>query len=203
MNDYRDITYWENKRRLSRLIEFQNYVVAYFKIVEMNDSRIENEMAKKYRREINRMNSEIHKIVHASFISPKITWKPPPVLGGHVQDVDVLDNLFTLFQFSIPANMVTDFLERSIGVYKTDQRNSIFRTLNPFWWIGRSLKWFARLPFSLVGAAGFDATKAEDSIFGRFMKIMFMVIPVIASLLAILDYMGWLEVVKSMFGIGA
>ena len=202
MNNYRNITYWENKRRLSRLIEFQNYVVAYLKIVKMNDTRIENEKAKKCRREINLMNSEIHQIFHASSIPPKITWTPPTARGGYIQDVDVLDNLFILFQFSIPDNMVTDFLERSIGVYKTDQRNSIFRTLNPFWWIGRSLKWFARLPFSLVGAAGFDATKAEGSIFGRLAKAILMVIPVIASLLAILDRMGWLEVVKSMFGIG-
>ncbi len=168
-------------------------------ILKMNYTCIENDMPKKYRREINLMNFKIRKIADASFISTKVTWTER---GGYIENVDVFDNLFILFQFSISFNQVTDFLERSIGVYETDQRNSILRTLNPFWWVGRALKWFAHMPFSLVSAAGFDAAKAEGSILGRLTKVIFMVIPVIASLLAILDRMSWLEIVKSMFGIG-
>ncbi len=43
----------------------------------------------------------------------------------------------------------------------------------------------------------------EGSILGRLIKAIFLVIPVIASLLAILHYLDWLGTIKLMLGMGA
>lgn len=206
MNGYKNITFWENERRLEKLIKFRNNVVDYF-----NDSHkersgihpIEGEKARHSRRKINLVIDEVHKIIVAADVSCIIWLSPPPVIGGYTRDFDVLMNLFNLHKFDITPHDAVSFIERAIGVYQSDQRNSVFRTFNPFWWMNRLLYWFARTPFNLIEAAGFDATRAEGSALGRFVKIILMPIPIIASLLAILYYMGWLDVLKSALGIGS
>ena len=206
MNGYKNITFWENERRLKKLIKFRNYVVDYF-----NDSHkdtfgihpTEGEKAKHSRRKINLMIDEVHKMIIAAGINCNIRWVPPPAVGGYAGKVDVLINLSNLYRFNISPHDAIDLIERAIGVYQSDRRKSVFRTFNPFWWMSRLLYWFARTPFSLIEVAGFDATRAERSTLGRFVKIIFILISVIASLLAILYYMGWLEILKSALEIGS
>ena len=94
--------------------------------------------------------------------------------------------------------MVVDELDRVIGVYETDRRNSIFRTFNPLWWIGNLAGWLVRLPFRAIGAAGFDADKAEASVPGRIAKVVLYTVTIAAALLTILDLLGWLNTVKRM-----
>ena len=47
----------------------------------------------------------------------------------------------------IPANTAVDFIERALGVYQSDRRAALVRTINPLWWLSRGLLWFARIPF--------------------------------------------------------
>ena len=122
------------------------------------------------------------------------------MIGGVVTKVDIFENLFNLESNSIPPQMVTDHLERSIGVYVADYNASVRRTLNPFWWIGQMLISFAHLPFALIGAAGFNSARVEGSVVGRLMKVIVAATPVVASVLVIVDLLDWLDVFKSMFG---
>lgn len=206
MNSYKKITCWENKRRLAKLKKFHRHIIMYFtnsRSARIGDTRIEEEAAKQTRYEINIMSSEIHKIILASAISPSLYYAPPPAVGGVRGNIDLINNLFMLDRFGIPYSHVIDTIERSIGVYETDRRSSILRTLNLFWWINLALQWFAYMPFGLIGAAGFDAARAENSIWGRLIKFFIMSISTIASILAIFNYMGWLDRVKLLLGIGS
>jgi hypothetical protein len=43
---------------------------------------------------------------------------------------------------------------------------------NPLYWLGILVVWTLRLPFKLLGAAGFNATKVEESFFGKILKLI-------------------------------
>lgn len=203
MNDYENITFWENVRRVKELEKFLNHVDDYFNDCRQDNSDvdfIEGEKAKHARSKINLMNVEIQKIIAAAGIDCAIQYIPPGVVGNHVH-VGVLENIFNLSRFSITPNHVTGFLEQAMGVYQYDRRKSVCRTFNPFWWIGRFLYWFSRIPFNILKASGFNATKAEGSTLGRLVKAILHLIPIFASLLVILYYMEWLDDLKSALGI--
>ena len=54
----------------------------------------------------------------------------------------------------------------------------------------RGVLWFTRFPFVLLGAVGFDAGRAEGSVFGKFFKAIFALVSATAAVLTILNYLG-------------
>jgi hypothetical protein len=50
------------------------------------------------------------------------------------------------------------------------------------------IAWVLRLPFKLIGAAGFDAGKIEQSVFGRLLKLAFGLASFIAAVVVIADH---------------
>ena len=199
--------YWENQRRQDKLKKFRNLIVTYFNNTRPHewlvDARSENDVAQQARSEINLMVDEISALLHAADIVPTVTVTPPPAIGGHVQRVHLLMNMFLLDRHQIPPHHVDDLLLRAIGVYKSDERYSIRRTINPLWWFKAVLIWIAHAPFSVLRAAGFDANRAERSVLGKLVKGLLIVIPVLASLLAIADLLGGIEWLKDKLGIDA
>ena len=202
---FRDITHFENQKRLDRLSKFRTHVVTYFNNSNVTDwiadPRVENATARTARTQINLMVDEICEIVTAGDVNCRITWTPPRMVGGPTQHINLLANLFDLHRFQITPDHVITVLERSIGVYTTDRGQSILRTYNPFWWVRRLFVWVLRIPFYVIDAAGFDADRFERSIFGRATKALMGIIVTIASLLAIADYLGALEWLRSILGI--
>ena len=205
MKYFRDITHFENRKRLDRLTEFHTHVVTYFNNSYVPDwiadPRVENNTARTARTQINLMVDEIYEIVAAADVDCRIIWTPPRMVGGPTQNVNLLANLFDLHRFRVTPDHVVAVLERSIGVYKTDRRQSLLRTYNPFWWLRRLLVLVFRIPFYVIGAAGFDADRFERSILGRVTKALMGVIVTAASLLAIADSLGALEWLKLILGI--
>ena len=159
LHQYRNITFWENKRRVERLTEFRAAVKTYFDdsgyrwTEEKGEySWIEGEKAKEARQKINFMFNEICEIVHAAGVSTMI--QSP---SGDIKDI--LFNLFAL-EPNITPNHRLDLPDRAIGVYETDRRKSLGRTFNPFWWLVRmltwlvhALTWFAGLLKQILGLA--------------------------------------------------
>ena len=137
MTEYRNITYWENKRRLALLSRFHDLVVTYFNNSDfdqhwISETRTENQAARDARAEINLMVDEVSAIVFAAEIASHVTWTAPPALGGRSQRLDLLMNLFGLDRYQVAPNVVVDILQRSIGVYQTDRTRSLRRTVNIF-----------------------------------------------------------------------
>ena len=205
MNSYRNIPLWENVRRLEILGEFRNDVVRYFDNCEhpegawMLDSPIENTEAVQARQRINSTVDQAQRIIKAAGIPQTITWTPPPAVGGYVQKIHMLFNLFEFTRFRIPSQNAVDLIERAIGVYQSDRMAAIRRTINPFWWLFRGLLWFARIPFVVLGAVGFDAARMEKSVWGKFFKITS--VGLTAALLTIFNESGWWTAAKALLGI--
>ena len=134
MRSYTRILVWENRRRLERLVDFRNLVLTYFDHSEahwMAEERTEQPDAQSARVRINRLMDEVHDIILYSSVRPTIQWSPPPVIGGYIQNVDLVQNLFNLHQFQISPNHVLDFIDRSIGIYEANARPAFLRTISP------------------------------------------------------------------------
>lgn len=104
------------------------------------------------------------------------------MVGGNAQQIDVLPSLFELDSFRIPHKRAVDLIERALGVYQSDRIAALRRTINPLWWLFRGLLWFARIPFVFLGGLGFDAARAEGSVFGKIFKLLLATSAVLTSL---------------------
>mgnify|MGYP001615434167 CR=1 FL=1 len=201
MQYYSDIPLWENKRRLQVLNNFRLLVKTYYDHSNyswMAEGQIEKDEAKQARTEINLILHDAHNIITYSGVPTIVRYTPPPVVGGYIQNLDVIKNMFILHQFQMGEDAVTDIIDRSIGIYQSDQSLCFRRTINPFWWIGKLFTWFVSLPFKLLGTIGFDQKKAEESLIGKIIKGLLYLITVFASLLTILDLLGLLGGLKKL-----
>ena len=198
MNGYRNITFWESLRRQERLNEFHNLIVTYYTALQEGQA----DQASEARISINLILRDVQAIVYAAKVHPVISWTPPRFVGGPSIEIDVLENLFYLKRYDLGPETVTDLLLRACGVYESYHLQSFLRTINPFWWVWRIFNWFAKLPFFLLGSAGFNSTRAENSILGRFFKLAFLLLPLVAAFLSILSHLDlleeFLELVKGM-----
>ena len=196
MKYYTKILIWENKRRVNILVDFRKLIIKYFdntKLDWMEKELEENEIANATRVKINRILDEVHSIVIFAGLNPSIRYTPPPAIGGYIQDVNLIHNIFIIHRFDIPPDSLLDFIDRAIGIYENNSRSSFFRTINPLFWIGIIFDFIARLPFNLIGRIGFNSKKAEESLLGKIIKGILYLITVVASFLTILHLLGYLE----------
>ena len=189
MNGYRNITFWESFRRQERLNEFHELIVAYYTALQKGQA----DQASEARISINLILKDVQAIVYAAEVYPVISWTPPRFVGGPSIKIDVLENLFYLRRYDLGPESVTDLSLRVFGVYKSYHLQSFLRTVNPFWWLWQIFNWFAQLPFLLLGTAGFNSTRAENSILGRFFKLALLLLPLVAAFLSILSHLDLLE----------
>ena len=201
MNNYTRILPWENNRRLERLGEFRALVILYFNSSRaewMVDERIEKPEAEEARVKINRMMDETHDIILYSGVNPSIRYTPPAAVGGYIQNIDLVQNVFNLHRFQITANNLLDFIDRSIGIYESNMRPALFRAINPFFYLGLAFDLVARAPFVLIGRAGFNRKKVEESLAGRMVKGSIYIITALASLLTVLQLLDYLQSFKQV-----
>ena len=189
MNNYRNITFWESLRRQERLDEFLKLVNTYF--FAHREGQVKR--ASEARTSLNLMLIDVRKILYAANVHPVIRWTPPPIVRGPSQNIDLVENLFFLDHYSLSPVQVTDVVLRAQGVYESNHFRSFLRTFNPLWWAWRIFNWLARLPFLLLGTAGFNSARAERSVLGRLFKLAFTLVTLIAAWLSILSYLELLD----------
>ena len=120
MKPYNSIPIWETKKRLKKLREFHGVVVDYYNNTQSSiagDGAIENKTSSKMRTPLNFTLPPTTKYVHFAGVSTSFRHTPAPAVGGYVQDVDILQNLFNIGQFQVGPNTVTGIIEQAIGVY--------------------------------------------------------------------------------------
>ena len=199
MKYYTKILVWENKRRLVKLNELRNLILQYFnnsRAEFMIAGRIEEDAAREARVKINRIMDETHEIILCSGINPLLTWSPPAAVGGYVQKIDLIQNIFNIHRFQISYDYILDFIDRSIGIYQSKQKASLVRIFNPFFYISFVFEVISELPFIAIGKLGFNRQKAESSVIGRLAKGILYLITVMAALLTILHLLELIEPVK-------
>jgi len=201
MNYYKKITIWENNKRVRLLSEFRELVVTYFnniKYLGFGSSGVsENEKAREARIKINMILDKMYFIIISAGVNPIMYYTPPPAIGGLTRDIDLVINIFNLYRFRINPQLLLDFIERAIGVYENDGLKALLRTVNPFFWLGLISDYIVSLPFKVFGEIGFNQEKIESSITGKIIKGIikgtFYLITFLASFLAVLKYIGYLE----------
>lgn len=198
MKYFKNITLWENKRRTKLLKRFYDLMLKYFDNVRYSfGETIENEEAAKVRIEINKDLDEIYLIMIAAGIDPSIIYSPPPASGVfYRQRVSLLHNFHNLRHYNIQPNGLMDFIVRSASIYSKDFTKARLRTFNPIYWIGCILDYIADLPFVLVGKLGFNRTKAEASLIGRILKMIFKTVIFLSALVVLLEHLGYLEMCR-------
>ena len=203
---YRDTTCWELRRRQRDLHRFHQLTVQYFNNVRARGYIAppeENESAQRARVEINSMLLRILRVVGESGVDATILWTPPPMIGGRIQSVDIIANMFNLQRFDVPPQWVCDRLQQAAGVYESDAVRAIFRTMNPLWWAKKALVSVGALPFSMLRAMGFRTERAERSFAGRLLKMLVKLIATVASFLVAVNLLGGMDWIKSLLGIDA
>ena len=196
MIPYNKIPFWENRRRVNRLLGFRGTIVAYANHTEKvlgNLELNEDEEAVKMRREINLTLPEVQDIMQAPNISTQIAWTSPPAVGGRMQTVDLLYDFFSLHRYMVSPQFLIDQIDRCVGLYEQDYAKSVRRTFNPFFWIARLFEWIASVPFRFVGILGFDQSRVESSMLGRILKGILQSIVYIAAFLTVLHFLGKLD----------
>jgi len=152
-----------------------------------------NEKSQKARHEMNRMMEDVVLSLNLLRVPHVVAYQPVRP-GEYAQNVDVIGNIFALYQFQISSQVVFDSVDRAIGTYESECRRLLRETFNPFYWLQMLVVWFLRLPFQLLGAAGFDARKVEDSLFGRLLKLVLGLATFIAAVVEIADHWSMIQV---------
>jgi len=116
-----------------------------------------------------------------------VIYQPPPLIGGYVQNVDVIADMFELWTLKIQPHVVFDCVDRAVGSYERESQRLFRGIFNPLYWIGALLVWLLRLPFRFLTAAGFDGAKIESSLVGKIAKVVLSLIPLLAAALKIAD----------------
>jgi len=149
---------------------------------------IMNEKSQKARQEMNLMMKDVVLCFDLLGITHYVRYTPPPMIGGYIQDVDILANIFSLSGFDISAQTVFDGTDRAIGACENECRRLLRKSFNPLYWLGLLVGWVFHLPFKLLAAAGFDANRFEGSILGKTLKLIWALILSFAAIIpAILE----------------
>ena len=156
-----NITFVQNILRRNVLKEYRSLVEKYFQNIDYNEySRdiIDSGESRDIRKLLNSKNEAIQTIFRDVGITPDVVYTPPPAIGSYIQQINLIDNLFNLQNYDIETQALLDFIDQVDGAYKLDFINSILRTLNPFYWLGKLLEIIASTPESKKKEAAFSRT---------------------------------------------
>src|SRR5262249_49858530 len=120
-------------------------------------------------------------------VTHAIIYQPPANVGGYVQRLDLVSNIFELWRFQVGPEKVFDCIDRAIGTYERESRRLFRSSFNPLYWLQIVFMWLLRSPFKLLGAAGFNAKQAEESIPGKLLKVAIGIVPFTAAALYIAE----------------
>ena len=179
--------YWECKRRLAALRQFRILAVDYFENVQhvswmAGGAPVLDEVTQKTRHQINQMLEDVVPSFVLLGIAHQVYYQPTRA-GEIPQVVNLISNMFQLWQFRIGPERVLDAIDRGIGAYERECRRLFKQNFNPFYWIGVFIVWVIRLPFGLLSAIGFNASAFEATAFGKIFKLIWAAIAGLALLL--------------------
>lgn len=188
------LSYKENNLRIVELIEFRGLVVTYFNNTRKNSifqrEVVELEAAKEVRPRINSMLQRVMIYVQESGAAAVILWSPAPAVGGYRQSVHLIQNIFNLDRFEISPLQLVDTIEQAIGIFESNRKSSLMRSLNPLFWFGRVLSWIAGIPFSILEDAGLHGKKLEENWIGRILKLLVELSTAVVAIFGALKVLG-------------
>lgn len=185
---YQELTFWQNLSSQQALKNYQRQVGRYFELVDYDIDRniIDTAESKRIRQFLNREAEKILTIFRDVTFSVNVVHTPPPAIGGLVQRINLIDNLFNLQHYDIEPQALIDMIDQVLGVYERDFVMSIVRTFNPLYWLGKFLEIIASLPFYILGRLGFERNKLERSSTGKVVKWLIKLLILVGSVWEVL-----------------
>jgi hypothetical protein len=193
VRDYSRIASFENARRIQLLTRYRNDVVEYFTKVRNQDRGDDASTARESSRSrINMVTDEVADAIHAAGVPTVMTVTPPPIVGGYVREVELVHNIFLIDDMKLSPRILVDMVERAIGVYTRNERAARVRLFNPFFYLGLTLDAVARSPFALATRLGLPGQRLQNSVLGLLVRGFVYLATAAASVLAILQFLGYL-----------
>jgi len=199
MAHFKRLTIFQNLRSIRTLKKFKKLAERYFANVDYGTyglTVVEKPKAKGIRSKLNLMLERVKRVLSAAEVCPDICDASRPTAAGYEEGIYLVDNIFNLHQLKIAPQTLLDYVERAIGVYRDDKFKSLVRTVNPLFWLSISLDFISSLPFAILGVLGFNRSKMEDCLFGKFLKGCFRIAVVVTVLLVILHHQGYLDPIE-------
>ena len=196
----KQMTIFQNLDRSRTLVKFKKLTETYFANVDQGAFGLEVKesiIAKRTRSQLNLGLEKVKRAFWCVDIHPRVAHARRHPLGEPSGEIDLLENLFRLHQHRVSSQILLDYVDRAIGVYKDDRSRAWMRTINPFYWLNLLLECTARLPFFVLGSMGLDRARMEASSLGRFFKGSLRVAALLALLFGTVHYLGYLEPIKS------
>jgi len=190
------VLYWECKRRLSELEEFRRLVVEYFTSIGYGPGARRGYQTEESHEARNKINLMLHRVGDSCIRVGQpmiVSYFPAPAIGGFQGNLNLLLELFNLRDYQIPNSRITDSLDRTIGTYQRRTRWLCWQMFNPFFWLYWVIEKVMGVPFRILGAAGFDSAKLENSFAGKLFKAIGGFAGFIAAFLTTLQLLGWLQ----------
>lgn len=203
MKKYNEITFFTNKYRIEKLIDFINLVVSWSDSVEREFIRTnETDQSIVYRNQISRLIPEIYEIVRSAWV--------PHVIENNFQGrsvtIELVNNIFNFHRQQLSIQYLIDCLNQAIWVYENDRTSSIIRTINPFFWIGKIIKFIVSIPFKFLVSSWIISVDSEESSWiVRLLKstgaLIAWVILIVGWAISITKELGHLDAIKQYFWI--
>jgi len=188
---YKQITFFENKKRLALLKNFKLHLEAYLNNLQgaFDGGLYENVKAGEEHKEINKLIDEVCPYIEAI-----------PSIVDAVDENNYLTKSLIYTQNNIIDRKyfyksLANMTERAIAIYMKDSSRAKQRTYNPFFWIALFVDYLVGLPFETLGKAGFNQKKIEASFAGKLIKCILYVFSSI--LLAVFGYVIIYTLVKA------
>lgn len=190
---YNDITIFEINKRIDFLTRARNDISAYFENLERNSlyGISENKIAEKKRKDINLYLKKLQKYVTLAGINSVFCYSPPPAFGGLAGNIDLLANIFLLNRYGISSSFITDIVDQASGIYNGEKTKAVLRYINPIWWFWKIVKRITNIPFWVFRESGFNTSKFESGLFGKFIKLAFNFTILLSALVPILHEPGY------------
>lgn len=195
MKQYTKLIFWQNITRQKKLKEYRAKLEEYFRSIDFDSydrSILDTPQTRIVRTYLNKQADIVGQYITEAGCPLKITYTPPPAIGGYIQSIDLIDNLFNLQNFDIEVQTLIDIIDQALGIYEGDFTKSIIRTFNPLFWLGRVLEFISSIPFYLLGSIGFSRVRIENSILGKFIKL---IIKMITLFVLIWQFLAILKIV--------
>lgn len=197
-----NITFWENIVRRKKLQEYRSQVEKYFQNIDYNEySRdiIDSGESRDIRKLLNNNNETVQTVFRDVGVIPDVVYTPPPAIGGYIQRINLVDNLFNLQNFDIETQALLDFIDQVDGIYQQDFINSVLRTINPFYWLAKILEFIASIPFFFIGSIGLNQKQIEGSFVGKLVKLIIKLLATIGAIVSVWDFFAKLKIVPDSF----
>lgn len=200
----RQIPIWVNWRRRRLLGSFREGLAEYHESLEYEAFPFRARETERARELRAGLALELDRVVSVVKLSggPSLHRQAPGEEEGTVVRVNVLEVVFELDRYTVPAEEALAILDRARRAYEEDRRRAWLRTLNPLYWLDRLMDTVESLPFELLRAVGVSPGRVARSAPGRVLRVGLRlgVLAVVAG--GLLWIVGWHDDLAALVGRG-